>query len=133
LEDLLMARCKLVGLTKRISSVLILNSEGKLKQHRFQKGKEMELDSSQLTPHVQRAINKKAIKLVMLEENIVTPVVLKEKPIVVDDEEFCITTGVNTFETDKDLDESGPKKRRGRKKKVEDTEVIDLDEDEGTL
>lgn len=128
-----MARCKLIGVTKRITSVLIMNSEGKLEQHRFQKGKEMELDSSQITFHVQRAINKKALKLLMLEENIATPVVLEEKPLEVDDEEFFITTGVNTFETDKDLGESGPKKRRGRKKKVEDTEVIDLDEDESTL
>lgn len=128
-----MPRCKLIGVTKRITSVLIMNSEGKLEQHRFQKGKEMELDSSQITFHVQRAINKKALKLLMLEENIATPVVLEEKPLEVDDEEFFITTGVNTFETDKDLGESGPKKRRGRKKKVEDTEVIDLDEDESTL
>ncbi len=128
-----MARCKLVGLKKRISSALIMSPEGKLEQHRFQKGKELELDSSQLTFHVQRLINQKVVKLVMLEENMEIPVVLEEKPLEVDNEEFFITTGVNTFETDKDLDEAAPKKRRGRKKKVEDTEVIDLDEDESTL
>lgn len=137
-----MSRCKLIGLTRHITLVFLLDSEGKLVQHRFKKGVELELDKSQITFHAQRFINKKALKLVdivELQEKASVSYKIKEKPVEIDTEELFITTGVNTFETT--LESPAPKKRRGRKKKInvenndsiEETDDMNMDEDEGVL
>lgn len=133
-----MARYKLVGLTRHITPVFVINDEGKTIQCRFKTGVTLEVDESQLTFHTHRLIDRKAIKLVEVEEKPVVPVKIKEKPVEVDTEELFITTGVNTFETT--LEDPTPKKRRGRKKKVsieednsEETEDMNMEEDEGVL
>ena len=126
-----MARCKLIGVSRQNVSVFLVNAEGKFEQRRFSKGTELEINESQLTFHARRLINRKALKLVELEEEEVTIVpVVVETPVEVE-EDFSLEP-VTTTETDMDLEEEAPKKKRGRRKKSE-FEIIDLIEDDESV
>lgn len=127
-----MARCKLIGLSRQNVSVFLVNAEGKFEQRRFSKGTELEINESQLTFHARRLINRKALKLVELSEEEVTLVpVVVETPVEVE-EDFSLEPGVTTTETDMNLEEEAPKKKRGRRKKSE-TEILDLIEDDESV
>jgi hypothetical protein len=126
-----MARCKLIGVSRQNVSVFLVNAEGKFEQRRFSKGTELEINESQLTFHARRLINRKALKLVELDEEEVTIVpVVVETPVEVE-EDFSLEP-VTTTETDMDLEEDAPKKKRGRRKKSE-FEIIDLIEDDESV
>jgi hypothetical protein len=119
-----MDRFRIIGKTKQMTSIYLLNEEGKIKQHRILLGKQIEVDENQLTFHVQRLLGKKAIQLINLgpvEEK--TEVVEIEKEVVsVEEEEWDMTEekapAVEIVEIESE-EAVAPKlkKGRGRKKK----------------
>lgn len=125
-----MARCKLIGVSKHMTSVLIKNEDGKMKQHRMIKGKEIYLDDSQLTFHTQRSINLKRIKLEMLEDEPVAPL---PEVVAVVKEADPEPVGVETTEIDTELPEEPPKKKRGRRKKKEIIDESEKTDDTSSL
>jgi hypothetical protein len=124
-----MDRYRIIGKSKQMTSLLLLDEEGKLKQHRILLGKQIEVNEDQLTFHVQRLIGKKELQLLNLG-----PVDPKAEPEVAEVKEveevavaenFVVeeTPAVAVVETEsEEAVVSKPKKGRGRKKKKKSAE-----------
>jgi hypothetical protein len=119
-----MDRYRIIGKSRQMTSLFLLDEEGKLKQHRILLGKQIEVNEDQLTFHVERLLGKKEIQLVNLG-----PVELDAEPEVAEvkeveevtvAEDFVVeeTPAVAIVETEsEEAVVSKPKKGRGRKKK----------------